>query len=111
MEVSYTQSNTCARAREALALGKYNFFCAVIGLTFIHSTCRHQLEPLNVGVPVVYFPIANAFLTRAQVSLQKRKKWENSIGSLACNHPYVAGTNSREILRAKSCQRNIDGCI
>ena len=31
---SRTQSNACARAMKALALGKYNFSCAVIGLTF-----------------------------------------------------------------------------
>jgi hypothetical protein len=31
---SRTQSNACARARMALALGKLNFSCAVIGLTF-----------------------------------------------------------------------------
>ena len=30
---SRTQSNACARARMALALGKLNFSCAVIGLT------------------------------------------------------------------------------
>jgi hypothetical protein len=29
---SRTQSNACARARMALALGKLNFSCAVIGL-------------------------------------------------------------------------------
>jgi hypothetical protein len=36
---SRTQSNACARARKALALGKYTFPCAVIGLTFINSSC------------------------------------------------------------------------
>ena len=37
---SRTQRNACARARKALDLGKYNFPCAVIGLTFINSSCR-----------------------------------------------------------------------
>ena len=39
---SRTQSNACARARMALALGKLNFSCAVIGLTFINRTCRQR---------------------------------------------------------------------
>ena len=37
---SRTQSNACARARMALALGKLNFPCAVIGLTFINRAYR-----------------------------------------------------------------------
>ena len=39
---SCTQSNACARVRMALALGKLNFSCAVIGLTFINRTCRQR---------------------------------------------------------------------
>jgi hypothetical protein len=39
---SRTQSNACARARMALALGKLNFSCAVIGLTFINRSCRQR---------------------------------------------------------------------
>ena len=39
---SRTQSNACARARMALALGKLNFSCAVIGLTFINRACRQR---------------------------------------------------------------------
>jgi hypothetical protein len=39
---SRTQSNASARTRKALALGKYNFSCAVIGLTFISSACRQR---------------------------------------------------------------------
>ena len=39
---SRTQSNACARARMALALGKLNFSCAVIGLTFVHRACRQR---------------------------------------------------------------------
>ena len=39
---SRTQSNACARARMALALGKLNFPCAVIGLTFINRACRQR---------------------------------------------------------------------
>jgi hypothetical protein len=34
---SRTQSNACTRARMALALGKLNFSCAVIGLNVHHS--------------------------------------------------------------------------
>ena len=49
---SRTQSNACARARMALALGKLNFSCAVIGLTCMPT----KPEPLNLGVPVVKFP-------------------------------------------------------
>jgi hypothetical protein len=41
---SRTQSNACARARMALALGKLNFSCAVIGLTFINRACRQRTE-------------------------------------------------------------------
>ena len=37
---SRTQSNACARAR--MALGKLNFSCAVIGLTFIIRACRQR---------------------------------------------------------------------
>ena len=51
-EQSRTQSNACARARMALALGKLNFSCAVIGLTCMPT----KPEPLNLGVPVVNFP-------------------------------------------------------
>jgi hypothetical protein len=42
---SRTQSNACARARMALALGKLNFSCAVIGLTCMPT----KPEPLNLG--------------------------------------------------------------
>jgi hypothetical protein len=65
---SRTQSNACARARMALALGKLNFSCAVIGLTCMPT----KLEPLNLGVPVVNFPRANAILARAQALLWVR---------------------------------------
>ena len=44
---SRTQSNACARARMALALGKLNFSCAVIGLMCMPT----KPEPLNLGVP------------------------------------------------------------
>ena len=39
---SRTQSNACARARMALAPGKLNFSCAVIGLTFVNRACRQR---------------------------------------------------------------------
>jgi hypothetical protein len=65
---SRTQSNACARARMALALGKLNFSCAVIGLTCMPT----KPEPLNLGVPVVNFPRANAILARAQALLWVR---------------------------------------
>ena len=39
---SRTQSNAFAQARMALALGKLNFCCAVIGLTFINRACRQR---------------------------------------------------------------------
>jgi hypothetical protein len=39
---SRTQSNAYARARMALALGKLNFSCAVIGLTFINRACQQR---------------------------------------------------------------------
>ena len=63
-----TQSNACARARMALALGKLNFSCAVIGLMCMPT----KPEPLNLGVPVVNFPRANAILARAQALLWVR---------------------------------------
>jgi hypothetical protein len=65
---SRTQSNACARARMALALGKLNFSCAVIGLTCMPT----KPEPLNLGVPVVNFPRANAILARAHALLWVR---------------------------------------
>ena len=65
---SRTQSNACARARMALALGKLNFSCAVIGLMCMPT----KPEPLNLGVPVVNFPRANAILARAQALLWVR---------------------------------------
>jgi hypothetical protein len=65
---SRTQSNACARARMALALGKLIFSCAVIGLMCMPT----EPEPLNLGVPVVNFPIANAILARAQALLWVR---------------------------------------
>ena len=68
VEQSRTQSNACARARMALALGKLNFSCAVIGLTCMPT----KPEPLNLGVPVVNFPRANAILARAQALLWVR---------------------------------------
>ena len=43
---SRTQIDACARATMALALGKLNFSCAVIGLTFINRTCRQR-----TGIP------------------------------------------------------------
>ena len=52
----------------ALALGKLNFSCAVIGLTCMPT----KPEPLNLGVPVVNFPRANAILARAQALLWVR---------------------------------------
>jgi hypothetical protein len=39
---SRTQSNACARARMALPLGKLNFSCAVISLTFSNRACRQR---------------------------------------------------------------------
>ena len=36
------ESNACVRARMALALGKLNFSCAVIGLTFVNRACRQR---------------------------------------------------------------------
>jgi hypothetical protein len=42
LEQSRTQSNACVRARMALALGKLNFSCAVIGLTFVNRGCRQR---------------------------------------------------------------------
>jgi hypothetical protein len=65
---SRTQSNACARARMALALGKLNFSCAVIGLTCMPT----KPERLSLGVPVVNFPRANAILARAQALLWVR---------------------------------------
>ena len=41
---SRTQRNAFAQARMALALGKLNFCCAVIGLTFINRACRQRTE-------------------------------------------------------------------
>jgi hypothetical protein len=52
----------------ALALGKLNFSCAVIGLTCMPT----KPEPLNLGVPVVNFPRVNAILARAQALLWVR---------------------------------------
>jgi hypothetical protein len=52
----------------ALALGKLNFFCAVIGLTCMPT----KPEPLNLGVPVVNFHRVNAILARAQALLWVR---------------------------------------
>jgi hypothetical protein len=66
---SRTQSNACAQA-----LGKLNFSCAVIGLTFINHACQ-QAECVNLGVPVVNFPRANAFLACAEPLL-----WERDCG-------------------------------
>ena len=62
-EQSRTQSNACARARM-----KLDFSCAVIGLTCMPT----KPEPLNLGVPVVNFPRANAILARAQALLWVR---------------------------------------
>jgi hypothetical protein len=45
-----------------------NFSCAVIGLTCMPT----KPEPLNLGVPVVNFPRANAILARAQALLWVR---------------------------------------
>jgi hypothetical protein len=57
-----------------LALGKLNFSCAVIGLTFSKDwfNADKEPEPLNLGVPVVNFPRANAILARAKALLWVR---------------------------------------
>jgi hypothetical protein len=58
----------------AMALGKLNFSCAVIGLAFINIIVHadKEPEPLNLGVPVVNFPRTNAILARAQALLLVR---------------------------------------
>ena len=56
----------------ALARVKLNFSCTVIGLTFIIVHADKEPEHLNLGVPVVNFPRANAFLARAQALLWVR---------------------------------------
>ena len=83
---SRTQSNACARARLALALGKLNFSCAVIGLTCMPT----KPEPLNLGVPVVNFPRANAILARAQALLWVRD-W---VSSMVSTHTYMDHLNA-----------------
>jgi hypothetical protein len=53
----------------ALARVKLNFSCTVISLTFIIVHADKEPEHLNLGVPVVNFARANAFLARAQALL------------------------------------------
>ena len=84
---SRTQSNACARARMALALGKLNFSCAVIGLTCMPT----KPEPLNLGVPVVNFPRANAILARAQALLWVRD-WASIEQTGNKMRPTITGT-------------------
>jgi hypothetical protein len=79
---SRTQSNACARARMALALGKLNFSCAVIGLTCMPT----KSEPLNLGVPGVNFPRANAILARAQALLWVRDWFNKGSASHTVNN-------------------------
>ena len=93
---SRTQSNACAQARMALTLGKLNFSCAVIGLTFINHACRQRTGTpkfrgsgtLNLGVPVVNFPRANAILAHAQALLWVRD-WLHGISILMTNYSYA----------------------
>ena len=78
---SRTQSNACARARMALALGKLttgtpkfsgsgSLSACTIDISIVHAD--KEPEPLNLGVPVVNFPRANAILARAQALLWVR---------------------------------------
>jgi hypothetical protein len=53
-----------ARARMASAMGEID------RLSIVHAD--KEPEPLNLGVPVVNFPRANAFLVRAQALLWVR---------------------------------------
>jgi hypothetical protein len=48
-----TQSNAWVQVRKALALGKLNFSCAAIGLTFINSACWQRTGTPKFMVPVV----------------------------------------------------------
>jgi hypothetical protein len=50
----------------ALAPGKLNFSCAVIGLILSIVHADNEPEPLNLGVPVVNSRRANAILARDQ---------------------------------------------
>ena len=84
---SRTQSNACARARMALALGKLNFSCVVIGLTCMPT----KPEPLNLGVPVVNFPRANAILARAQALLWVRDWLHNRPQSKPTQKAIISG--------------------
>jgi hypothetical protein len=69
--VSY---NLVPRAMPVRGLGRHwlwgNIIFPVIGLSVVHAD--KEQEPLNVGVPVVYFPRANAFLVSAQALLWVR---------------------------------------
>ena len=67
----------------------------MIGLTFINSACRQQPEPLRLGIPVVYFPRANAFLARAQALLWVRDCSTHSAAESIgiCSELYLSARN------------------
>jgi hypothetical protein len=100
---SRTQSNACARARMALALGKLNFSCAMIGLTFIIRTYRQR-----TGTPkfrVVNFPRANAILARAQALL-----WVRDWSHRRITQPYwwnINKQNCKRFVHVKPSQHKI----
>ena len=69
---SRTQSNACARARMALALGKLTTGTLNLGVPVL---CRHarliNVKPITAQEKF-YFPRANAILARAQALLWVR---------------------------------------
>jgi hypothetical protein len=70
---SRTQGNACARTRKVLALGKLNFSCAVIGLTFINSACRQRTGTPKFKGSGCQFPQSQGLpSTRTGISLGKR---------------------------------------
>ena len=84
---SRTQSNACARTRMALALGKLNLSCAVIGLTFVNRACRQRTGTPKFRGSGCQFPQSQchpsprtgiALGTRLHCILSKIKVWKSS---------------------------------
>jgi hypothetical protein len=84
----------------ALALGKLNFSCVVIGLTCMPT----KPQPLNLGVPIVNFPRANAILARAQALLWVRDWLHNRPQSKPTQKAIISG-NPKAALNLKTLKR------
>jgi hypothetical protein len=97
---SLTQSNACARARMALALGKLTFSCAVIGLTFINRACRQRTGTPKFRVSGCQFPQSQCHPSpRTGIALGTRLRCSFKFGNELVNIFRNASTGTTVIVQ------------